>query len=181
MNLMYMGEGPNKYWELINGNKIRQNILWACYNDSLTEEEIALQIGVALPYIEDDIKLLTDVWLLKKEGRHYRTNIIILTSDFDAEKAVKLLPLQKQIAEKLKNFISRNEAEIRSVGFYKSNMSFGVAEMAYDNHDVASCVRYGERQISYRCRKTSHGVWRARVYLGRREYKRRIQLLYHTS
>ena len=123
LNLMYMGEGPNKYWELINGNKIRQNILWACYNDSLTEEEIALQIGVALPYIEDDIKLLTDVWLLKKEGRHYRTNIIILTSDFEAEKAVKLLPLQKQIAEKLENFISQNETEIRSVGFCGSNMS----------------------------------------------------------
>lgn len=123
LNLMYMGEGPNKYWELLNGNKIRQNILWACYNDSLTEEEIALQIGVALPYIEDDIKLLLDVWLLKKEGKHYRTNIIILTSDFEAEKAIKLLPLQKQIAEKLENFISQNETEIRSIGFCGSNMS----------------------------------------------------------
>ena len=123
LNLMYMGEGPNKYWELINGNKIRQNILWSCYNDSLTEEEIALQIGVALPYIEDDIKLLTDVWLLKKEGRHYRTNIIILTSDFETEKAVKLLPLQKQIAEKLENFIRQNETAIRNVSFHGSNMS----------------------------------------------------------
>ncbi len=147
LNLMYMGEGPNKYWELINGNKIRQNILWACYNDSLTEEEIALQIGVALPYIEDDIKLLTDVWLLKKEGRHYRTNIIILTSDFDAEKAVKLLPLQKQIAEKLKNFISRNEAEIRSVGFYGSNMS--LASLKWHMATMMLLQAYGTANDKY--------------------------------
>lgn len=50
LNLMYMGQGPNKYWELLNDNKIRQNILWACYNDSLTEDEIALQIGVSLTH-----------------------------------------------------------------------------------------------------------------------------------
>lgn len=123
LNLLYMGQGPNKYWELLEGNKIRQNILWACYNDHLTEEEIALQIGVSLPYIENDIKKLTDTWLLKKDGNHFRTNIIILTSDFEAEKSVKLLPLQKKIAEKLRVFINENEAAIRSIGFYGCNMS----------------------------------------------------------
>ena len=123
LNLMYMGEGPNKYWELINDNKIRQNILWACYNDSLTEDEIALQIGVSLPYIENDIKKLTDTWLLKKEGNHYRTNIIILTEDFECEKAAKLLPLQKEIADKLKGFVDGNETAIRNIGFYGNDMS----------------------------------------------------------
>ena len=123
LNLMYMGEGPNKYWELIDGNIIRQNILWACYNDSLTEEEISLQIGVALPYIENDIKILTDVWLLKKEGRHYRTNIIILTSDFETEKSTKLLPLQKKIAESIESFILQNEEKIKGVGFTGHDMS----------------------------------------------------------
>lgn len=123
LNMMYMGEGPNKYWDLINNNKIRQNILWACYNDSLTEDEIALQIGVSLPYIENDIKTLTDTWLLKKDGNHYRTNIIILTEDFELEKASKLLSVQNDIAERLKEFIDNNEIAIRNVGFYKSDMS----------------------------------------------------------
>lgn len=100
LNMMYMGEGPNQYWNLINDNKIRQNILWACYNDRLTEEEIALQIGVALPYIENDIKKLTDTWLLKKDGNHYLTNIIILTDEFEYEKASKLLSLQNEMADK---------------------------------------------------------------------------------
>lgn len=123
LNMMYMGEGPNKYWDLINDNKIRQNILWACYNDSLTEDEIALQIGVSLPYIENDIKTLTDAWLLKKDGNHYRTNIIILTVDFENEKASKLLPLQKEIARKLSAFIDADETAIRNIGFYGNDMS----------------------------------------------------------
>ena len=123
LNLMYMGEGPNRYWELMDQNKIRQNILWACYNDSLTEEEIALQIGVSLPYIENDIQKLTDVWLLKKDGRRYRTNIILFTSDFETEKSAKCLPFQKEIAEKLRAFLDENGAEIRGIGFYGSQMS----------------------------------------------------------
>ena len=117
LNLMYMGEGPNKYWQLINENKIRQNILWACYNESLTEESIALQIGVSLPYIEDDIKTLTDTWLLEKKGNYYRTNIIILTEEFSNEKATKLLPIQKEIADKVKCFIDANETAVRKIGF----------------------------------------------------------------
>ena len=123
LNLMYMGEGPNKYWKLINDNKIRQNILWACYNDSLTEDEIALQIGVSLPYIENDIKELTDTWLLKKDGYHYKTNIIILTDEFEREKASKLSMLQNKIADKLKDFIDNNETKIRSIGFLGNDMS----------------------------------------------------------
>ncbi len=121
--IMYMGEGPNHYWDLVEGNMIRQNILWACYNDRLTEEDIALQIGVSLPYIENDLKKLVDTWLLVKDGSYYRTNVIILTEDFTKEKAVKLLPLQKQITGCITDFIGKHEEAIRDIGFYGSDMS----------------------------------------------------------
>lgn len=69
LNLMYMGKGTNNYWSMLNDYKIRQNILWACYNDNLTEDGIALQIGVSLPYIENDIKKFTDTMLeLQKQS-----------------------------------------------------------------------------------------------------------------
>ncbi len=123
LHLMYMGEGPNKYWELLDGHKIRQNILWACYNDSLTENEIALQIGVSLPYIENDIARLTDTWLLRKDGRRYQTNIIILTDDFEREKATGILPLQKEIASALRIFIDENESAVRNIDFFGNQIS----------------------------------------------------------
>ena len=123
LQLLCMGVVSGRYWELISDSKIRQNILWACYNDSLTEEEIALQIGVSLPYVENDIKVLTDAWLLKKDGRHYRTNIILLSEEFEREKASKLLPLQQEIARSLRAFIDEREEEIRAVGFSGNKMS----------------------------------------------------------
>lgn len=121
--LLYMGEGPNQYWSLIDGNKIRQNILWACYNDRLTEDEIALQIGVSLPYIEGDLKKLTEAELLDRDGNFYRTNIIILTEDLKKETASKLQPLQAEIADKIQRFIDANSDAVRSIGFCGSDMS----------------------------------------------------------
>lgn len=123
LNILYMGEGPNHYWNLADGSKIRQNILWACYNDRLTEDEIALQIGVSLPYIEDDLKKLTETWLLRKDGNYYKTNIIILTEDYNLEKDTKLIPLQRLIADKLQDFINTKEKEIREIDFYGSDMT----------------------------------------------------------
>lgn len=142
LQLLFMGEGPNRFWELINDSKIRQNILWACYNDSLTEEEIALQIGVSLPYMENDIKVLTDAWLLKKEGRRYRTNIILLSDEFEREKASKLLPLQQEIARKLRTFIDEREGEIRAVGFSGCGMS--LASLRWHMATMLLTAAYGD-------------------------------------
>lgn len=123
LNLLYMGEGPNPYWNLLEGNKMRQNILWACYNDKLPAEEISLQIGVALPYMENDLKTLTEAGLLKKDGFRFQTNIIILTQAFEQEKGQRLLPLQKEIAKTLRDFIDEKEKEIRQVAFQGAGMS----------------------------------------------------------
>lgn len=123
LHILYMGEGPNHYYNLIDGSSIRQNILWACYNDRLTEEEIALEIGVSLPYIEEDLNKLTETGLLLREGNYYRTNLIIITDDFKREAATKLNHLQQEIAEKTAHFIDTNSQDIRSIGFYGCHMS----------------------------------------------------------
>ncbi len=123
LELFYMGEGPNRHYALLHEHKIRQNILWACYNDELSEQEIALQIGVSLPYIEQDIKLLTDAWLLVKKGTRYRTNLIIITEEFDREKAGVIQPIQEKIAACIRDFVTENEDSIRKIGFFGCDMS----------------------------------------------------------
>ncbi|MBR6637591.1 MAG: sigma-70 family RNA polymerase sigma factor, partial [Lachnospiraceae bacterium] len=42
---MYSGEGPNYFWDFMQ-SKIRQNIIGACYNDSLTPQQISLETGI---------------------------------------------------------------------------------------------------------------------------------------
>lgn len=55
----YSGEGPNRFYAYMN-NLIRQNIVLACYNDSLTPERISLETGIPLPYLDDEILELTN-------------------------------------------------------------------------------------------------------------------------
>lgn len=49
LSLLFWGNGANRYYHLCD-SKISQNILFACYNDKLSAEQISMEIGVALPY-----------------------------------------------------------------------------------------------------------------------------------
>lgn len=125
LTLYYMGEGPNRFWELIDQHKIRQNILWACYYTALSEQEIALQIGVSLPYLEDDIRILTDAGLLLKTGKRYRTNMIILTEAYDKEKAPTVQKSADALAACITQFTENEIDAIRGIGFVGCEMSLG--------------------------------------------------------
>ena len=124
LTLLYMGEGPNQYWNLVDNNLIRQNILWACYNDKLTGSEIALQIGVSLPYIEKDLQILTKAGLLMLDGNFYRTNIIIFTEDFRIQMENRVQATQKKIAGVIKNFVEEHADDVRKIGFEGCDMSY---------------------------------------------------------
>ncbi len=123
LSLYYMGEGPNRFWDLINDNKIRQNILWACLYDALCEQEIALQIGVSLPYLEDDITVLCDAGLLQNNGKRYRTNLIILTEAYEKEKVCCVRKAADALTVCIKSFLERSETDIRAIGYRGSQMS----------------------------------------------------------
>ncbi len=122
MSLLYWGNGENRYFHLCD-SKISQNILFACYNDKLTAEQISLEIGVSLPYMEDKLKELYDYELLKKDGNRYYTNIVIFTKDFSNEAAVKTAGIRECISEIIIRAIEKNETEIRKIGFAGCDMS----------------------------------------------------------
>lgn len=61
--------------------KIKGNILLAAYYSPVTIQEISIELGVALPYLEDEIKLLVDRQYLVCNNGKYLTNIPIFTID----------------------------------------------------------------------------------------------------
>lgn len=68
-------------WTAI-GRKIPDNILCAAHNNPSTAQELALELGVALPYMEEEIRLLQDAeLLLETEGGRYLTNFMILSRE----------------------------------------------------------------------------------------------------
>ena len=123
LELRYWGEGPNHYYNMAD-TLLRQNILFACYNDALTAQEIALEIGVGLPYMEDDLNALHEVSLLTKDGTgHYRTNIIIFTEDFAREAQQLIAPDAQAIADRIQRCITEQETAIRALGFTGCGMN----------------------------------------------------------
>lgn len=58
LQLKFWGYSMPETFYHICDSKIAQNILFACYNDTLRAEQISLEIGVPLPYMEDQLEQL---------------------------------------------------------------------------------------------------------------------------
>ena len=60
---------------------LAQNILLEAYDNPSTAEDLSLALGIAMPYMEDELKFLMEGELLTCENGKYRTNIVILSKD----------------------------------------------------------------------------------------------------
>ena len=101
---------------------ISQNILFACYNDRLTAEEISLEIGVGLPYMEKDLEELVEYELLLRDGRRYTTNLVLFTEELTREIAVRAADARRRIAALVRETVAGQEAAIRAIGFDGADM-----------------------------------------------------------
>ena len=67
-------------WSLMDP-KLNQNIYLSCYDNPMSAEELAIEMGVALPYMEDTVNHLTEQTLLIKKGGKYETNFPIISRE----------------------------------------------------------------------------------------------------
>ncbi len=119
---LYSGEGPNRFWDFMK-RQIPQNIVSACYNDQLTADQISIETGIPLPYLDNEIKELTDKKLLIKDGKRYSTNIIIISRDCSEEIARQTVCCYQKHAEKIQDFVTRYLNVFRDLKFYGSSFS----------------------------------------------------------
>jgi len=111
---------------LFEKNLIAQNILLACYYERCTAEEISLQMGVAIPYLERDLKELCAGGVLIQKGGRYETAVVIFTKDFSLEADTKTLTLQREIADIIEKFLDERLADIKAIGFYQGGLDDGL-------------------------------------------------------
>ncbi len=67
-------------WSLLE-SKLNQNVFLSCYDNPMTVEELAIEVGVAMPYMEDTVKYLTEQTLLVCKNDKYETNYPIISRD----------------------------------------------------------------------------------------------------
>ena len=97
---------PAEYEDFKN-RKIKGNILLAAYYSPVTMQEIAVELGVALPYLEDEIRLLEKSQYLVCRNGKYLTNIPIFTVECSETIDGKLKEETETAAEK---FIAASDA-----------------------------------------------------------------------
>lgn len=119
---MYSGEGPNSFYSFMN-NLMRQNIVLSCYNDSLTAEQISLETGIPLPYLDDEIRELTEKKILVRDGRRYSANIVIIDRECTEEICRKVSEKYDAMAKLIIEFVDSCMDEYVKLGFYGADFS----------------------------------------------------------
>lgn len=79
--------------------KIKGNILLASYYAPVTLQEISIELGVAVPYLEDEVALLLQKeYIIEKNGK-YIANIPIFTKECNEEIEKRLCAIIEKAAE----------------------------------------------------------------------------------
>ena len=77
--------GDRNYYAHIFDRKLPGSIVLAAYDVPMTKEKLSLELGVSMPYLEDELDILEAAGLLKKTGNSYQTNLVILTEAYEKE------------------------------------------------------------------------------------------------
>ena len=87
-------------WSIIT-HLLYKNIFLEAYENPQTAEQLALELGIALPYMEDELEFLCKEELLRKIGNKYETNFEILSKEDQLAKYQTNIKVSKQITTKL--------------------------------------------------------------------------------
>lgn len=74
-----IGGAGGEPWCYLN-RLLCKNILLAAYRNPASAEELAVEVGVALPYMEEELNKLVSASLMKKNGKKHETNFFIVSA-----------------------------------------------------------------------------------------------------
>ncbi len=114
-------------WTILD-HKLNKNILIAAYRTPSTAEELAVELGVALPYMEDELNFLVKSTLMKKNGNKYETSFFIVSTAAQDRIYLHL----SQIAPKLTKAIA-DAIEYRTERLNENSYKWHGGYQAYDD------------------------------------------------
>ena len=87
-------------WSIIT-HLLYKNIFLETYENPQTAEELALELGIALPYMEDELDFLTREQLLAKNENKYQTAFKIISKEDQRKKYDNNKKIQKPMTDKI--------------------------------------------------------------------------------
>ena len=102
-----------------------KNILLEASNNPSTAEELSVAVGVAMPYMEEEIAALVDAGLLKEVGNRYVTNFYIMSRDLQVAVRNEIILLTRDWAERYDELMDKSIPIYRKGCFIPSSMTDG--------------------------------------------------------
>lgn len=102
-----------------------KNILLEASNNPSTAEELSMAVGVAMPYMEEEIAALVDAGLLKQVGNRYITNFFIESRDLQVAIRNELILMTRDWAERYNTVMDKSIPIYRTGCFVPENMTNG--------------------------------------------------------
>ena len=99
----FWGNSSNGYWELFE-RKLPGNLIIAAYDSPKTLEELSMEMGVGVPYLEDEVAILEKMGLLTRKGKAYQSNMVLYDEQWRKtvyDKATELLRIKLDEVKKL--------------------------------------------------------------------------------
>lgn len=113
----YSGRHNQAYQNLFN-RKLPGNILLSAYYTPMTIREMAIEMGVATVYLEDEVAMLERYDLLTAlSGGKYQTNLVIFTEAYINELYRTVRPMCEEKIKAILNGVRSKLPEIRILGF----------------------------------------------------------------
>ena len=114
------------------------NILLAAYKKPISAEELSLELGVAMPYLEDEIAILVAAGVLKEVGKKYQTNLVILTDEYEKSFEKETAPIYEDISAEIYDKVHEALPQVRELDFkgsdYDDNrLMFALLNIAFVN------------------------------------------------
>lgn len=98
-------------------HKLYVNIFLEAYGNPSTAEDLSLELGVALPYMEDELKYLTrETFLMEKDGK-YQTAFPIMSRCAQEQTQVAWLTATPDITKALMDFIEKLNDAFTAQGY----------------------------------------------------------------
>ena len=102
-----------------------KNILLEASNNPSTAEELSVAVGVAMPYMEEEIAALVDAGLLKEVGNRYVTNFFIESYDLQVAIRNELIRMTRNWADQYDDLLQQIIPIYRTGCFVPAAMTDG--------------------------------------------------------
>ena len=149
-------------WSILS-HALYKNIFLEVYGNPETAEELSLELGVALAYMEDELRFLTEQTFLTKNGNKYETAFPIISRDAQQKIHKRNHNITKETTGLLESLIDQFNALCKKYGihYYGTYQNYEDAKwtLLMRTFDRISAEKAEAQEKMQYATRPDHGCW----------------------